>query len=253
MGSTFLYHAETTSTQDIAEQAAKRGEGEGTVVISERQTCGRGRKKRTWISPAHGGIYLSTILRPKLRPDRALQIPLIAGVAAVRAIKAQTRLMPVLKWPNDILLSGKKVGGILTEMSSDIDEVHYTILGIGINVNASRSDMPGTLQKTAISLTDACGHSIPRVALVQRFLIELENCYREFISSGFKMIRKEWLSLSQTIGSRVRVITGYDIIEGKAIDIDGDGFLLVREESGRTTRIVSGDVFPADSIMESGS
>ena len=243
MGRSILYCTEATSTQDIAAQAAMRGDCEGTVIIAESQTRGRGRKNRHWISPAYSGIYLSAILRPRLRPDMTLQIPLIAGVAAARAIQTQTGLAPRLKWPNDIMLNGKKAGGILTEMSSDMDEVHYAILGIGLNVNTIADIMTGTLQRTATSLMHVCGRRISRVRLAQCLLVELENCYREFISHGFPPLRKEWLSFSQTIGSRVRVISGAETIDGKAIDIDEDGFLLIRESKGHIKRIVSGDVF----------
>ena len=244
MGRHILYSTEVTSTQDVAEQAARRGDREGTVAIAERQTRGRGRKGRQWVSPVNDGIYLSAVLRPPLPPERALQIPLIAGVAAARAIKAKTQVVPALKWPNDIMLNGKKAGGILTEMSSDIDEVHHVILGIGLNVNVLKSHLPAPLQKTATSLIDVCGRRISRVKLVQCFLAELESIYREFLTFGFGSIREEWLSFSNTIGSEVRVVSGSDTIEGMALDIDKDGFLLVKEPGGHVAKIVSGDVFP---------
>ena len=142
IGRRILYREEVTSTQDEAGEAARRGAEEGVVVISERQTRGRGRKGRSWASPPREGVYFSAVLRPNLRPSQIIQIPLIAGVAVCKAIRRVTPLEPRIKWPNDITIGGKKVAGILAEMSCDIDRVDHIVLGIGVNVNTQCSLLP---------------------------------------------------------------------------------------------------------------
>lgn len=243
MGKHILHRDEITSTQDVAEDLARDGADEGTVVITEMQTKGRGRKGRSWVSPSEGGVYLSIILRPKLMPSQIVQIPLIAGIAVSKAITRVTSLKPRIKWPNDIIISGRKVGGILTEMSCEIDRVNYVILGIGINVNTPRPLLTEATGGIATSLADECGDIVPRVRLVQHFLSEFESIYARFLASGFGSIREEWKALNNTIGLRVKVSDGGEEIEGKALDIDDDGFLLVRKESGDVRRIVNGDVY----------
>ncbi len=242
IGKRIVYREEVTSTQDIAGEMARNGAEEGVVVVSERQTRGRGRKGRGWESPPLQGVYTSTILRPNLKPAQVPQIPLIAGVAVSRAIQRVTPLQPRIKWPNDIILGGKKVGGILTEMSSEIDRVNYILLGIGINVNTRTSLLPETVRSIATSLAEECGESVSRVKFVQSLLSELETVYDRFLASGFDAIREEWKALNNTIGSRVRVSSGGEDIEGEALDIDREGFLLVRKENGDVSRVVSGDV-----------
>ncbi|MDD5537356.1 MAG: biotin--[acetyl-CoA-carboxylase] ligase [Candidatus Omnitrophica bacterium] len=241
IGKHLLHHDEITSTQDIAEELAREGAKEGTVVIAETQTRGRGRKGRSWVSPPEGGVYLSIILRPNLMPSRIVQIPLIAGVAVSRAVSRVTPLHPRLKWPNDIIINGKKAGGILTEMNSEVDGVNYVILGIGINVNTPGHILAGPTQGIATSLADECGEQVSRVRLVQHLFSEFEALYAKFLISGFDSLREEWKTLNNTIGSRVR-ISDEEEIEGKAIDIDDEGFLLVRKENGNVRRIIGGDV-----------
>ncbi len=242
IGKHVLYREEVTSTQDVAGELAQRGVEEGMVVISERQTRGRGRKGRSWDSPAGGGIYLSIVLRPNFSLTQVIQIPLIAGVAVSRAIKRVTPLQPRIKWPNDITIGGKKVGGILTETSSEIDRVNYIVLGIGINVNTQRSLLPEPIRVVATSLAEECGEYVSRVRFLQCLLAEFETLYNEFLVSGFDTIRKEWKALDNTIGSWVKVSSGEEEIEGEALDIDREGFLLIRKKDGDVKRIISGDV-----------
>ncbi|MDD4985235.1 MAG: biotin--[acetyl-CoA-carboxylase] ligase [Dehalococcoidales bacterium] len=241
IGKYLLHRDEVTSTQDIAEKLAREGAKEGTVVIAETQNRGRGRKGRNWISPPEGGVYLSIILRPNLMPSRIVQIPLIAGIAANKAIRRTTPLQPSLKWPNDIIINGKKAGGILTEMNSEIDGVNYIILGIGLNINTPVSLLAGITNGIATSLAYECGEHVSRVKLVQHLFCEFEVLYTKFVISGFASLRDEWKKLNNTIGSRVRISDG-DVIEGEALDIDEDGFLLVRMENGDMRRIIGGDV-----------
>jgi BirA family biotin operon repressor/biotin-[acetyl-CoA-carboxylase] ligase len=243
IGRRILYREEVTSTQDVAEELARQGVDEGVAVISERQTKGRGRKGRIWASPDREGVYLSLILRPNLTPAQVAQIPLIGGVAVSKAIERVTSLQPRIKWPNDITLGGKKVGGILTEMSGEIDRVNYIVLGTGINVNTQRSLLPEPVRRIATSLAEECGERVSRVRFVQCLLAEFEGLYSEFLVSGFGTIREEWKALSDSIGSWVRVCGEVEETEGEVLDIDKEGFLLVRKEDGDVKRIISGDVY----------
>ena len=242
MGKHVVHYDTVSSTQDIAAEMARRGAIEGTLVIAETQEKGRGRKGRSWVSFPQGGIYLSLILRPNLMPFQVVQIPLIAGVALTKAIRETVPLQPVIKWPNDIIIGKKKVGGILTEMSSEIDGVNYVILGIGLNVNMSVSVFNEDISDIATSLIDRCGEFTSRVKLVQSFLCEFELIYTKFLAHGFGPARDEWKELNTTLGSLLKITDGITDIEGEAIDIDNDGFLLVRKENGDISRIISGDV-----------
>ena len=242
MGRRFLYQEEVTSTQDIAEEAARKGAEEGVVAISERQMKGRGRKGKLWASPSREGVYFSVILRPNLRPSQIIQIPLIAGVAVCRAIRSVTPLEPRIKWPNDVTIDGKKVAGILAEMSSDMDRVNHIVLGIGVNVNTECSLLPEPTRGIATSLAEKCGEYVSRVRLVRSLLAEFDALYRTFLTSGFDRPRQQWKALDNTIGSWVKVSDGDEETKGKALDIDEEGFLLIRKENGDVKRIISGDV-----------
>ncbi len=242
VGKHIAHYDEVSSTQDIAAEMARGGAAEGTVVIAETQKRGRGRKGRNWISPPEGGIYLSLILRPNLKPSQVVQIPLIASVALVKAIRETVPLQPMIKWPNDIIVGKKKVGGILTEMSSEIDGVNYVVLGIGLNVNMPASLLDEETTGIATSLIDEYGEYTSRTKLVQSFLSEFEIIYTKFLASGFSSVRDEWKALNNTIGEWVKVSDGGKEIEGEALDIDNDGFLLVRKEGGDVSKIISGDV-----------
>jgi BirA family biotin operon repressor/biotin-[acetyl-CoA-carboxylase] ligase len=244
IGKNILHYRVITSTQDAAAEFAKNGIAEGTVVIAETQTNGRGRKGRQWISPSKGGVYLSIVLRPNVTPLQTIQMPLIAGVAVLKAIHKASHVAPKIKWPNDIIIGGKKVAGILTEMNCEIDLVNYIILGIGVNVNTPKSVMEKVPGGIANSLANECGGRVSRVKLVQYLLNEFENIYTEFRANGFRSIREEWKVSSNTIGSWVKISDGLDKegIEGQAFDIDEDGFLLVRKKSGDLMKVISGEV-----------
>lgn len=242
IGKRILYYPEVVSTQDTAERLARNGAEEGTVVISETQARGRGRKGRVWISPAGGGLYLSIILRPSLVPSQIVQIPLIAGVAITKAIMHITNLQPKIKWPNDIFIAGKKVAGILAEMNCEVDRVNYVVLGMGINVNTPGTLLADTTGGIGTSLEDQRHEAVSRLDFVRDLFREFEIVYMEFLTSGFNEIREEWKKLDGTIGSQVTVTEGREIIKGKALDIDEEGFLLVSQENGNIKRIINGDV-----------
>jgi BirA family biotin operon repressor/biotin-[acetyl-CoA-carboxylase] ligase len=242
MGRHILYREEVASTQDEAGEVARKGVEEGVVVISERQTRGRGRKGRLWASPPREGVYFSAVLRPNLRPSQIIQIPLIAGVAVCKAIRKVTPLEPRIKWPNDITVGGKKVAGILAEMNCDMDRVDYIVLGIGVNVNTECSLLPEPTREIASSLAEKCGEYVSRVRLVQCILTEFDALYITFLASGFDSLREEWKAVDSTVGSWVKVSDAEEEMRGKALDIDGEGFLLIRKENRDVKRIISGDV-----------
>ena len=163
-------------------------------------------------------------------------------MALTKAIAETARIQPKIKWPNDLYINTKKVGGILTEMNSEIDAVNYVILGIGLNVNMSASLFDEDISNLATSLIDECGVYISRAKLVQNFLSEFEQIYAKYLACGFGSVRDEWKAFNNTIGSQVRISDGAKDIEGKAVDIDNEGFLLVRKENGDICRIINGDI-----------
>jgi len=242
IGKHVVHYDTAFSTQDIAAEMARGGATEGTLVIAETQENGRGRKGRSWVSFPKGGIYLSLILKPNLMPSQVVQIPLIAGVAMTKAIRETVSLKPMIKWPNDIIIGKKKVGGILTEMSSEIDGVNYVVLGVGLNVNMPTSVFSEDIFDIATSLIFECGKNTSRTKLVQGFLCGFELIYTKFLVHGFGSVRDEWKELNNTIGSQVKISGNGKDIEGEAIDIDADGFLLVRKDNGNISRIISGDL-----------
>ena len=240
-GREIRFYPELPSTQDEARALAMQGAPEGTVVIADTQTAGRGRIGRSWVAP-RGGIYLSIILRPTMTPPQALRLPLITGVAVAQTIEKVTRLSTRLKWPNDVLINGRKVAGILTEMNAEMDRLNFIIVGIGINVNTPPESLPTELQDTAAILSAERGRPISRVKLIQTLLTELEILYDEFRKEGFEPIRKRWKALSETIGTMVTVTFADQQVHGRAFDIDPDGALLIQKWNGNLERVVAGDV-----------
>ncbi len=241
LGTEISCYREVTSTQSIAKSMAAQGAREGTVIVAETQSGGRGRVARSWVSPV-GGIYFSVILRPDIKPAEALQLPLIAGIAVARAIDKLTGLKPKLKWPNDIIVNDLKTGGILTEMSAEVDRLEWVIIGIGLNVNTPQESFPSEVKGTAVSLMEAGGKHVPRVKLLQYILAELEALYDDFSKSGFELLREQWKALSNTIGAEVNISSSTEQLVGRAIDIDSDGALIVQKEDGTKERIIAGDV-----------
>ncbi|MFA5375297.1 MAG: biotin--[acetyl-CoA-carboxylase] ligase [Dehalococcoidia bacterium] len=241
MGRDIAYQRETPSTQEIAKALAAQGVTEGTIVVAETQSKGRGRVGRQWSSP-EGGVYFSIVLRPDMKPSEALRLPLVAGVAVAQAIKRNTKLDPRLKWPNDIMLHSKKVGGILTEMNAEMDRLDWVIVGIGLNVNTSRKSFPKGVEGLATSLMEAGMKSIPRVKLLQGILAEFESLYDELVKSGFESIRAKWKALSNTIGENVVVSMPKENVTGLAVDIDSDGALILEKEDGNLEKIIAGVV-----------
>ena len=233
---------QTTSTNDVIEKLARDGVKEGVVVFAESQTKGRGRLGRKWISPAHKGLWFSILLRPDLRPQEATQLTVASATALRRAIESETGLKPEIKWPNDILIGGKKAAGILTELNAELDKVRYVILGIGMDVNLDAGEFPADLKKTATSLKIETGETVSRAELAVAILRELDFDYARIGGRKFPAVADEWESGCATIGKNVTVHIGDRKIRGRAESLDDDGALLVRSEHGHLERITGGDV-----------
>lgn len=238
IGGKIYYFENVASTMDIAMQLGLKGSSEGTLVLAEFQTKGRGRLGRSWLSPKYKGIYLSLVLKPKMMPQRAPVLTLLAAVSTCEAIKEITGLDTQIKWPNDILAGHKKLGGILTELVASVDEVNFMIIGIGINVNNDRK----ALVSGATSLKEQKKENICRIGLLQEILRKIEANYLLFKDKGAPPIIEKWREHAVTLGRRVKVYCQKEHIEGEALDIDTDGGLLVRDDFGVVKKVMAGDV-----------
>lgn len=238
IGKEIKYFKETESTNTTAREMAGKA-AEGTIVIAESQTGGRGRMGRKWLSP-EGGIWLSIILKPKMQPVYAPRITFLAGVAVAKTIRS-LGLEAKIKWPNDVLVRGKKVCGILTEIEAEIDLIDYCVVGIGIDANVDTESFPEEFRESSTSLKKELGHEINRVAFLQRLLEEFEVRYLKLQKEGFLPILEEWRSMSATIGEWVKITTQSRIIYGEATGVDNDGALIVETGEGKLEKIVSGD------------
>ncbi len=233
---------ETNSTNDIVEKLARDGVKEGVVVFAESQTRGRGRLGRKWLSPARRGLWFSVLLRPDLRPQAATQLTVVAATALVRAIRQQTGIAPDIKWPNDILIRGRKVAGVLTELAAELDHVKHLTLGIGVDVNLAASEFPPELRKLATSLKIESGRHVSRIDLAAAILRELDRDYARICAGEFEKVADEWQQQCTTIGQRVTIHIGPRSLQGRAEALDDDGALLLRTEHGRLERVIGGDV-----------
>lgn len=231
---------ETTSTNDVVDKLARDGVREGVVVFAEAQTKGRGRMGRAWMSPPGQGLWFSILLRPQISPQAATQLTVIGATAISRAIRQHTPLTPQIKWPNDILISGRKVVGILTELSAELDQVKHVTLGIGIDVNLRQ--FPAELALIATSLALAAGHAIDRPEFAATVLREIDRDYSRVCSGKFGEIAEEWESQCVTLGRRVRIHAGERTLTGRAESLDKSGALLLRTDHGHLERIIGGDV-----------
>jgi BirA family biotin operon repressor/biotin-[acetyl-CoA-carboxylase] ligase len=236
------WYAEVDSTQRVARDLARAGAPEGTVVVAEAQTAGRGRLGRGWHSPAGENLYCSLVLRPPLAPAKVPQLGLVAGVAVAAAVAAETGRRPAIKWPNDVLLEGRKVAGILTEMDGEVERVHHVIAGIGVNLNVPAAAFPPELRTKATSLFAVTGRRIDRAAFAARLLAQLEARYGRYLAVGFPSVRTEWESYSCLRGAEVGIVAPDGEVEGRVLGLDADGALRVRRHDGRIAHIVAGEV-----------
>lgn len=236
------YFRQTDSTNLRARELAARNAPEGTVVIAEEQTQGRGRRQRSWYSPPRQGIYVSLILRPAIPPTEAPRITLLTAVAVADALMSLMPLAVRIKWPNDILVRGKKIAGILTEISTGMDAIDYIVIGLGVNINIPAIGFPEELRPVATSILIETGAPAIRSPFLCRYLECFEHYYDIFRTQGFDPVMRRWKELSEMQDSRIRV----DMIDrqhvGTVAGFDRDGFLILRNDEGESIRIFSGDV-----------
>jgi BirA family biotin operon repressor/biotin-[acetyl-CoA-carboxylase] ligase len=237
IGRRVIYYPRLSSTMEAARREAKRGAPEGTAVIADEQTAGRGRLGRAWLTP-RGNIALSLVLYPRLVDLPSLIM--LASLAVVHSLKAVTGLKSQIKWPNDVQINGRKVCGILIETDVRQDRVNYAVIGIGLNVNLRLGDFPPEIQSLAASLSEELGREVPRLSVIRRLLVEIEKLYLTLKSGG--SLYEEWRDNLVTLGQRVRVKSAENIYEGVAESVDRDGSLLLRAPDGQLTRILAGDV-----------
>jgi BirA family biotin operon repressor/biotin-[acetyl-CoA-carboxylase] ligase len=230
------------STNSFAMELADKGASHGTVVIADSQTKGRGRMGRTWISPSGGNIYMSVILTPPMKLQEATILTIMAGVACCGALRNITGLPVEIKWPNDLMVSHKKLGGILTEIKSGASKMAYAVMGIGINVNTKLEDFPSEVRTIATSIRNEKGKTESRTFLMAEILNELDRWYRVFAQEGKKNLLNEWRRLTSMMGKPVQVTMGEETIDGLAHDIDDEGRLIVRLPSGALRKISFGDL-----------
>jgi len=240
-GRNIVFLREVGSTNDLAKELAGYGAVEGTVVVAETQTAGRGRLDREWVSPV-GGLWFSVVLRPELKPAEAVRLVFVAGLAVAEILRELYGLKSETKWPNDVLVNGRKVCGILTEMNTTDEKVNYVIVGIGVNANFDVAKVfSEELRKVAVSLENELGRKVRLEELFRALLEKLENFYKLFLKEGFDHILKEWKKYAGFLGCQVEVVSRTEKWVGLALDVGDDGSLILRLKDGTVKRVFTGD------------
>lgn len=246
LGKLLRYFPEVDSTNLYARNWAERGGAEGDTVIAETQTAGRGRMGRSWLSPPYMNLYLSILLKPKFPPVDAPQITLMAAVALAETVESFIPVAPEIKWPNDILVGGRKLAGVLTESSCEKDKIRFIVLGIGVNVNFPADVMPAKIRGSATSLMILAGKQVSREAFARRLIHNLDRCYGELEDRGFGSLASRWKAYFRLQGKRVRIDATTQSITGTVAGIDRDGSLLLQDERGKVQKVIAGEVMPLE-------
>jgi BirA family biotin operon repressor/biotin-[acetyl-CoA-carboxylase] ligase len=264
LGGRIELHPQVSSTNDLAREAGRRGEPEGLVVLAEEQVAGRGRMGRIWTAPPGCCILCSVLLRPRFTPQHAFYLTIAASLAIHRACATLLHRdegltandqpshrpssivhRPSIKWPNDVLIHGKKVAGVLCESEFGSGGWDFSVVGFGINVNLRPLEL-GELQATATSLSAELGRSLDRTALLLQVLAELEGLYISLQNGQFRHLHSEWTAALETIGRRVSVQEPGGTVSGVALRVDPDGALVVRQDKGTERRVLAGDVVDSE-------
>lgn len=239
-GCEIYYFGSIDSTNTKAKELAEEGHPSGTLVVADRQTAGKGRRGRSWESPSGIGIFMTLMLKPEINPNHASMLTLVAAMATTRAIRRVTGVPAMIKWPNDIVMNGKKVCGILTEMSAQFDYINHIVIGIGINVH--NEDFPEEIAQTASSIYLESGQHIHRASLIEAFLEEFEDVYAEYLKTeDMEGLMKEYDAMLVNRGRQVRVLDPKEPFEGKAMGITKKGELIVDTWESRKL-VSSGEV-----------
>ena len=241
IGQKIHYFAEIASTSDVAKDLATLGAKEGTIVIAEVQTCGRGRLGRDWLSPK-GGIWLSIVLRPEIKAKDTFKITFLTAVAVAKTIRKMFKLNAEIEWPNDVLVNGKKVCGILTETSIRGETADFVIVGVGVNTNFDVALFPEHLKNTVTTLAAEIKKEVDREKILHNLLEELDVYYRMFKENKFDSILEEWKQLNRLFGANVEVVSFNEKIMGQAVNVDQNGALVVKLADGTTRKVYSGDI-----------
>ena len=242
LGRSVFFSSELGSTNEWAKELAAYGAAEGTVAVAETQTCGRGRLGREWGSPK-GGLWFSVVLRPELKPAEAVRLVFVADLAVAEVLRELYGLKAETKWPNDVLVNGRKVCGILTEMNTTGEKVNYVIVGVGVNANFDvKKTLPDDLRKVASSLENELGRKVELEELFRALLEKLENIYRLFLEEGFGPVLRKWKKYAGFLNCQVEVASGTEKWVGLAFDVGDDGSLILRLKDGTVKRVFVGDV-----------
>jgi BirA family biotin operon repressor/biotin-[acetyl-CoA-carboxylase] ligase len=238
----FLFESVDSTNERALALPASETSAQGAVILADSQSRGRGRLGRRWISPAGRNIYMSALLKPEIGLRDATLLTVAGALATGGALGNKTRLDIRIKWPNDLMVNGRKIGGILTELRSDPQKINLAVIGIGVNVNSGEMDFPEEVRGIATSVRNETGRIFSRVEIMVEILKELEIWYKMLTHEGGKPLLEEWKNRSSTIGKEVRIAIGREVLSGVAETIDDDGMLILRMRSGERRRISSGDV-----------
>lgn len=244
IGRQVIYFAQTDSTNLRAHELGKSGAPEGTVVLADSQTAGKGRLGRRWSSPAGVNLYASVLVRPPVAPRHASQLTFLSAAAVARTV-AETASLPVsVKWPNDVLVAGRKIAGLLNELDAETERIHYLVLGIGVNLNMTADQFPEDLRYPATSMLLATGRSVSRIDFTRCLLRHLDDLYELYLTQGFVPVLEAWMSYFDLIGRAVEVDYHDRRVVGTVAGLDDDGALLLVLGDGSRERVLAGDVCP---------
>ncbi len=250
IGQSVISLPETDSTNVQARRLAEAGVLEGTVVVADRQSAGRGRLGRRWESPSGVNLYCSILLRPRIPVQQAPQLTFLSAVAVVETLDKVCHLSAKVKWPNDILIGGAKISGLLNEMNAETEQIHFVILGVGINLNMVASQFPEELNYPATSAFLETGKPVDRLVFLRTFLQCLDQYYSEFLQEGFVPIRQRWESYCDMMNMQVMVDQGSGSLRGTVVGLDLDGALRLQLDNGQVERILAGDVTPVNEMHQ---
>mgnify|MGYP000097140755 CR=1 FL=1 len=241
VGKEVKYFESVSSTQEVVKNEALGGAKEGLVVIASEQHRGKGRLGRPWFSP-RGGLWMSVLLRPDVPPIKAPLLTLMAAACIADVLEESYNVKASIKWPNDVMVNGKKIAGVLAEADIEMDRVNYVALGIGVNANISISLMPDDLKPLATSLANILGKEVNLAELACKLIKALDKQYGEYKLKRFPLLLERWKSKLLGLGQRALVKTAYEEVEGLALDVDEDGALIMKKTDGSTIKVYSGDL-----------